>query len=163
MQRKQRGFSLIELLIVVAIILTIAAIAIPNLMRAKMSANEASAVSSMRLLVNCIFAFRIGHPDIGFPISMIQLGPVAVGGMDGCIDVALMVASMGAGSPPKNGYAYSYTSIFVGGINARFTLDGMPSVCERTGIRTYFTDDSGVIRFLNVPGCPWATVQSPPI
>lgn len=163
MQREQRGFSLIELLIVVAIILTIAAIAIPNLMRAKMSANEAAAVGSMRVLVNCIFAFRIGHPDIGFPSNMTQLGPVAVGGMDGCIDEKLMAASQGAGSPPKHGYAYSYTTTYLGGINIRFTLDGMPSTCGRTGVRTYFTDESGVIRFVNVPSCTQAIVNSPPI
>ena len=64
--RKQKGFSLIELLIVVAIILIIAAIAIPNLMRSRIAANEASAVGSVRTINTAEVTYSSAYPDIGF-------------------------------------------------------------------------------------------------
>src|SRR5712672_848072 len=79
MRSKQKGFSLIELLIVVAIILIIAAIAIPNLMRSKMAANEASAVASLRTYNTSIVAFQTTYgTDPCTDLS--QLGPIAAGG-----------------------------------------------------------------------------------
>src|SRR2546421_350753 len=68
------GFSLIELLIVVAIILIIAAIAIPNLMRARMAANDSSAVSSIRSINTAEVAYYSTYPTIGFPLNLATLG-----------------------------------------------------------------------------------------
>ena len=166
MKRNQKGFSLIELLIVVAIILIIAAIAIPNLLRSKMSANEASGVGSMRLLVNCSVSYATGHPNIGYPASAIGLGPVTGGG-DGCIDSVLAAASAGPTSPPKSGYTFTYApAVPIGGVNTGFTIAGGPASCGRTGVRTYFADESGVLRFENFPGAlclPAATATSFPL
>ena len=72
--RKQHGFSLIELLIVVAIILIIAAIAIPNLLRARMAANESSAVSSLRTINTGEITYQSTYPTIGFAAALVNLG-----------------------------------------------------------------------------------------
>jgi type IV pilus assembly protein PilA len=67
---KQKGFSLIELLIVVAIILIIAAIAIPNLLRARIAANESSAVSSVRTINTAEITFQASYPTLGYASTL---------------------------------------------------------------------------------------------
>src|SRR5713101_4432352 len=74
MRKKHKGFSLIELLIVVAIILIIAAIAIPNLMRARMAANDSSATASVRMIDTAEIAYSGIYPTLGFPAALTTLG-----------------------------------------------------------------------------------------
>jgi type IV pilus assembly protein PilA len=161
--KRQKGFSLIELLIVVAIILIIAAIAIPNLLRAKIAANEASAVGSMRTIVTAEVAYNSagwtdgGTPpkQVGFSAALINLGPN--GSTDSChvptstqtclIDAVLAGAATGS---PKSGYTFAYTpqadavSNFT---NISFALNGNPASQGQTGNRYFYADASGVIRF----------------
>jgi type IV pilus assembly protein PilA len=154
MRNKQKGFSLIELLIVVAIILIIAAIAIPNLLRAKMAANEASAVGSLRTVNTSCVAYSTSYGT--FPSALSNLGPIASGGTASSTSADLIDSVLSAGT--KSGYTFTYTAA---NSNQTYTLTATPISAGQTGQRMFFTDQSGVIR-ANVTGAG-ATVASTPI
>jgi type IV pilus assembly protein PilA len=139
MRNKQRGFSLIELLIVVAIILIIAAIAIPNLLRAKIAANEASAVGSLRTLNTACIAYSTSYGQ--FPSALPNLGPVGSGGTASSTTADLIDSVLSAGT--KSGYTFVYTA---GNSNQSYTITAKPIIAGQTGQRMFFTDQSGVIR-----------------
>jgi len=151
---KQKGFSLIELLIVVAIILIIAGIAIPNLLRAKMAANEASAVGSLRTINTACVAYSTSYGS--FPTALTNLGPIASGGTASSTSADLIDSVLSAGT--KSGYNFTYTPA---NSNQTYTITATPVAVGQTGQRMFFTDQSGVIR-ANVSGAG-ATVASTPI
>ena len=153
----QKGFSLIELLIVVAIILIIAAIAIPNLLRSKMAANEASAVASLRTYNTAIVAYQTTFATDPSP-NFTQLGP-ASGGTPSASSADLVDSLLGAATPVKSGYSFTYTPVAATPVT-QYTILAVPSSTS-TGQRKFFTDQSGVIRQTTDNSTP--TVSSTPI
>ena len=144
-KNKPRGFSLIELLIVVAIILIIAAIAIPNLLRSKMAANEASAVASLRTYNTAIVSYQTTY-GTDPTANMSQLGPAAT---PSSTAADLVDNLLGSATPNKSGYVFTYTPTAPsGGATAvtQYTLVAAPQTFNVTGQRNFFTDQSGVIR-----------------
>ena len=149
--RRNKGFSLIELLIVVAIILIIAAIAIPNLLRAKIAANESSAVSAVRSINTAEFTYNTAYPGTGYATALANLG----GPANGClpapatacmIDSVLSSASPGVGS--KNGYSFvAVGANAVNGVNTTYTAGTSPVTFNQSGVRNFCSNEDGVLRF----------------
>ena len=149
-QPQQKGFSLIELLIVVAIILIIAAIAIPNLIRSKIAANEASAVASCRTVntAEIVYSSTYNTTTV-FSASLSALAdggtPAACGGTTtvpsstaAClIDAALA----GATTTSKSGYVFTYIPA-----TGSYALTAGPTALNSTGVRYFYTDQTAVVR-----------------
>lgn len=142
MKKNASGFSLIELLIVVAIILIIAAIAIPNLLRSRMAANQASAVGSMRTINTSEVTYATTYPS-GFSPDLVSLGPPASG--NPVASAAGLVDSVLAAGV-KSGYSFTYATSAVNNRYDTYTLNAAPTTAGTTGTNFYFTDQTGVIR-----------------
>jgi len=147
-KHSKKGFSLIELLIVVAIILIIAAIAIPNLLRSRIAANEASAVGSLRTLNTAEITYNTTYPSVGYACSLGVLGPPA-GSTSASSTTAGLIDSNLAGGV-KSGYDFAELSSNctpANGINTVYDFGAQPVSPGVTGQRYFCTDPSGVIQY----------------
>ena len=155
MNKRQKGFSLIELLIVVAIILIIAAIAIPNLIRSRMAANEASAVGSLRTMNTAAIEYNSTYGN-GFPGTIAEIGTTGTAKVS-CDNAELIDSVLTA--KVKSGYNFDVLAGAVPasktpptGCSASGNSDGYgvvawPVTTGTTGQRSFCSDGSGVIRF----------------
>src|SRR6202790_5625117 len=143
MNRRQKGFSLIELLIVVTIILIISAIAIPNLMRSKMSANETAAVGALKALTESSVMYSNSYG--GFPRSISNLGP---GGAPASTSVAADLIDSTLATGVKSGYKFTYTVLATdpAGNVVSYAITAVPVTAGSTGQKSFYTDQSGTIR-----------------
>ncbi|MGH9494724.1 MAG: prepilin-type N-terminal cleavage/methylation domain-containing protein [Candidatus Sulfotelmatobacter sp.] len=148
--RTAKGFSLIELLIVVAIILIIAAIAIPNLLQAKLAANESSAAASLHAIQSAEFAYLNTYPSVGYSTSLAELGgasPCTPSSTAACLLDSHLATSI-PGSPGKSGYYYLATGIVTGGAtsNTAYVIGAAPITVNKTGNRDFCSTNDGVLR-----------------
>jgi type IV pilus assembly protein PilA len=139
---RQKGFSLIELLIVVAIILIIAAIAIPNLLHAKMAANEASAVKSMQTINTAMISYQSVYPTAGYAATLANLGgvsPCTPSQTTACLIPSDLAAGVKAG--------YNFAATGSGGPPAvQYYATAIPQAVNQTGIRSFCSFEDAVVR-----------------
>ncbi len=154
MRRKQTGFSLIELLIVVAIIMIIAAIALPNLLSARMAANEASAVQSLRTIQSAETLYATTYTTLGFSATLADLGGASSSACVASPTQACLIDNLLA-SGTKNGYTITWTG---DGLTPSFSynLNADPVVRGGSGRRSFYSNYPGVIRY-NATGPATAT------
>ncbi len=130
-RKNARGFTLVEIMIVVAIIALIAAIAIPNLLRARHNANETAAIGNERTLVSALESFRAAQTPPSYPANL----PVLSAANPQYVSAALTAGA-------RQGYTFTYVQVSAN----QYTLTAAPVVANVTGTRNFFVDETGVIR-----------------
>ena len=145
---RQRGFSLIELLIVVAIILIIAAIAIPNFLKSRINANEASAVASLRTIGSAQITYSVNYPQAGYADTLVKLGEPTGGNPVGPNNAGLIDWVLGCSSQPcsKSGYNFAIVNP-QGAPVSSYELNATPVNFQVTGVRGFCASQLTVIKF----------------
>jgi prepilin-type N-terminal cleavage/methylation domain-containing protein len=143
---KQRGFSLIELLVVVAIVLITSAIAIPSLIRSRIAANEASAVASLRTISTAESTYASSW-GAGYAATLDNLGGPPPCNVAKAAAACIVDPQLSVAPHAKSGYVFvAIGNTQVAGINEGFELNATPSVVDVTGERAFCGDQTGVLR-----------------
>lgn len=157
MQRQakvERGFTLIELLVVIAVILVLAVIAVPNLLRSRASANEASAVNSVRQIATAEMTYSTTYPAVGFAPDLASLGGPVGACTPSPAHACILDSVVSSGN--KNGYQFFAAGFLSGGApaNTTFVASSAPSTFNATGVRMFcIATDDGVVRAkIGAPG-----------
>jgi type IV pilus assembly protein PilA len=138
---RNRGFSLIELIIVVTIILIIAAFALPKIMKSQIPAHEASALASIKTIHESEMIYSSLHPDLGYTADLAMLGGTAQGGGEQTIDNNLA-------SGRRSGYTFTYTpGEKINGAIRSYAITAVPDQVGTTGQRRFYSDESGEIHY----------------
>lgn len=137
--RSKKGFTLVEIMIVVAIIALLAAIAIPNLLRARHNANETASIGALRTLSTALESYRAAQTPPAYPAALTNLSGANPPYIDGTLALGT-----------KQGYRYDYAP---SGAN-QYTITTTPVTPNVTGTREFFVNESGVIRLDNSSGDP---------
>jgi type IV pilus assembly protein PilA len=151
--RRDKGFSLIELLIVVAIILIIAGIAIPSLISAKIAADDGSAVGSLRAINTAQISYASAYPATGYASTVAALGPAAASGCttpssaNACL-LDWVVSNSTTAANAKSGYYFGMSAVASNGVNVGYTVGGAPASFNRTGVRGFCSNEDGVLRVI---------------
>ncbi len=153
--RKQKGFSLIELLIVVAIILIIAAIAIPNLLRARIAANESSAVASLRTINTAMISYNSSYPTVGFAANLTVLQGTCTGSTVPTSALACLIDSNLAGGS-KSGYTFTAS-----GTSSGYQANANPFQLNTTGVRSFCSVADAVVRVAGAGATTCAGTETP--
>jgi prepilin-type N-terminal cleavage/methylation domain-containing protein len=148
---KDKGFTLVEIMIVVSIIGMIAALAIPNLLYARLNANEANAQGTLKVVGQACESYRLVQPVPQFPATLADL----TGATPPYISDVVDTANFGA---PKNGYNFTYTRL--GPLGQQYVCCATPSTYEVTGIRTFAINESGVVRAIDNNGAVIVTTAA---
>lgn len=145
-KQEQCGFTLLELTVVVGVILTIAAIAVPNFLRSKVAANEASAVSSIRIIHSVQIAYSTQYPALGFSDTLAKLGPPPAGQVANPTRAALLDSELGCNAQPcrKHGYEFNIEQTETVPISS-FRITAVPMEVGRSGHRGFCGSVSGMI------------------
>jgi type IV pilus assembly protein PilA len=154
--RQNEGFSIIELLIVIAIILIVAAISIPNLLQARIAANQASAASSLRAITSAEATYFDAYPAIGYAPSLAALGgaaPCTPSPASACVLDSVLSAAI-PGSAGKSGYQFLVTGIPSGGLNSNYVAAASPLVLGITGHANLCSTSEQILRLQNPGGGP---------
>ncbi len=140
MRKRQKGFSLIELLIVVAIILIIAALLVPQLLGARASANEAAAAGAMQSLQQAFLTYKFTY-NMGYPAALSDLGPATTPS-----PTAAGLVDQNLANGQKSGYNFIYVPgpADGGGYINTFTVNANPA-SSSSGVRYFYLDQNNVI------------------
>jgi prepilin-type N-terminal cleavage/methylation domain-containing protein len=135
----KKGFTLVEIMITVAIVALLAAISIPNLLRARLQANEAAAIATIHVVSSACESFRSSQNPTSYPANL----PALSNAIPPYLDTVVTTGQ-------RKGYSFVYTFI-----NAnQYTLTASPITPNVTGIRVFFVDEAGVIRLNDAAGLP---------